>query len=544
MRNLEVISVTDVTESAAGGGIEGAERTTRETALWSPAMGSPDNIINRVKSVADARGRDMSNNDGYTRGAVGLTKDSIVGGHYRLNATPVVRVLSSASKGFDDVWQEEFQSVIEARFDLIAESEECWLDAAGRNTLTEQIRLAVGGDLLGGEILATAEWLDKDPTRPCKTAMQMVSPTRLSNPEGMPDTRNLRRGVVRDNRGKPIAYKIRMAHPGDWMDPDIYSWKHVAARKPWGRLQVLHLFEQQEPDQSRGIAEIVSVLKNMRMTKTFDELTLQQAVLNASYASAIESEMPPDAVYGAMGGGSGAENFDMAMGSWMSMLQQFFGASKNVAIDGVTVPVLPPGTKMVTKAIGTPGGLGSDFGEGLLRHTAAALGLSGEEFMNNFTKTNYSGLRAAINHTNKRMQSKKKRTADRYAGATYTLVLEEEIMSGNVPLPRGVSREIFYEPLMKQALAKSSWIGAGAGQTDELKETQAAMMRIKAGLSTWEREIAKLGYDWRDTFTQQARERKRQKEDDLDFVMDAQKPGNKERQNTMTDASTTKKEAA
>lgn len=517
-----------------GGGLEGAERTQRETALWSPHMGSPDQIINRVKTVADARSRDMVNNDGYARGAVAISRDSIVGGHYRLNAAPAIRVLSTYSTGFDQTWAEEFQQVIEARFDLLAESDNCYLDASGVNTVTDMIRLGVGGAMMGGEITATAEWLSRDRSRPLATAIQMIAPARISNPNGMPDTRFLRNGVERDARGKPVAYWIRLSHPGENYDLTSLEWRRVPARKPWGRRQVIHIYEQMEPDQSRGIGDIVSVLKNMRMTKQFDELTLQNAVINASYASAIESDMPPDAVFGAMGGNSGAENFEEAVGGYLSILQRYFGASNNVAIDGVKMPVLPPGTKLVTKNLGTPGGIGSDFGESLLRHTAAALGISGEEFMNNFTKTNYSGLRGAFNHTNKRMKSRKKTYADRLANAIYALVLEEEIANGNVPLPSGIDREFFYEPLMKDAISKASWIGAGSGQIDELKETQAAILRIKSGLSTYEVEAAKLGSDFREIFAQRAREEGIIKTLGLAFALDTQRPGAKEPQKTLS----------
>lgn len=517
------------------GGLEGAERTARETALWNPHMGSPDQIINRVKSVADARGRDLVNNDGHARGGIAIAKDSIVGGHYRLNATPVVRVLKSAGTGsFDDTWAEEFQAVVEARFDLIAESDSYWLDAAGVNTFTDMIRLAVGGIMVGGEIAATCEWLSRDSSRPLATAIQMIAPARISNPNGLPDDRFMRRGVQRDVRGKPLGYHIRSGHPGENYDLSSTQWKYVAARKPWGRRQVIHIFEQMEPDQSRGVGDIVSVLKNMRMTKQFDELTLQRAVVDASYASAIESDLPPDAVYGLMGGASGPENFENAVVSYMSLLSRFFGAA-NVAMDGVKTPVLPPGTKMVTKSLGTPSGIGSDFGEGLLRHTAAALGISGEEFMNNFTKTSYSGLRGAFNHTNKRMKARKKIGADRFADAIYALVLEEEIGNGNVPLPRGVSREIFYEPLMKEAFCRAQWIGAGAGQIDELKETQAAILRIKSGLSTYEYEASKMGGDFREIFKQRAREEGLIKTYGLAFSLDTQKAGNKDPQKTLQD---------
>ena len=73
---------------AMGGGLEGAERTSREMATWRPSFGSPDQAISQGKALADARGRDTVLNDGYAMGAMQYHKDSIVGAHYRLNAQP------------------------------------------------------------------------------------------------------------------------------------------------------------------------------------------------------------------------------------------------------------------------------------------------------------------------------------------------------------------------------------------------------------------------------------------------------------------------
>lgn len=134
------------------------------------------------------------------------------------------------------------------------------------------------------------------------------------------------------------------------------------------------------------------------------------------------------------------------------------------------------------------------------------------------------------------MQSRKKNVADRLATAIYALVLEEEINAGNVPLPTGKTAAHFYEPLMKDAYTSCTWIGASRGQIDELKETQAAILRIKSGLSTYEIEVSKLGLDFREVFEQRAREEGIIKAKGLAFSLDAQREGKKIPQNTLSEA--------
>jgi lambda family phage portal protein len=517
-----------VTENALGGALEGASTTARELVRWQPPMGSPDQIINRGKVLADNRSRDLAFNEGKTKGAINTHQDSIVGASYRLNAMPQARILREMTGyQFDEKWAEEFQEVVEALVDLLAESEDNYLDASGLKSLTAQARMAVAGTLVRGEVVATVEWLSRDYSRPCSTAIQMISPARLSNPNNMPDTQYLRRGVERDSRGKTVAFHIRDSHPGEfYSNSSAFEWKRVAARKPWGRRQVIHLFEQQEPDQSRGLGDIVAVLKDSRMGKMFKELMLQNAVVNASYAAALESEMPPDAVYAAMGGNSGSDNFKSALGSYLDMIGSYFGSAQNVQIDGAKIPVLPPGVKLNTRTFATPGGMGDNFEASIERNIAAALGMSHEEFSRNFSATSYSGLKASFALTGRHMNARKKTSADAYANSVYALVLEELIGKELVPLPampRRMRTDFFYMPLVKQAICKASWIGAGAGQIDELKETQAAILRVKAGFSTYERECARLGMDYRENFAQRAREEGLIKRKGLSFSLEASK---------------------
>ena len=527
-RTVTVTPVGKTEPMALGGGLEGAERTTRETLAWNPTMRSPDQVINFAKPLADARGRDMVQNDGYALGAVNVHKDSIVGATYRLNAQPNWLVL-----GADESWAEEFQRVIEARFNLLAESEHCWLDAAGTNTFTGLIRLAVGGFVFTGEVLATAEW-QRAARRPLHTAIQLVSPDRLSNPDGLPDDREWRRGVRKDVFGKPVSYAFRNAYPTEGYDDKAYTWKVVPAFKPWGRRQVIHIIEQLMPDQSRGIAEMVSALKQMRMTKSFQEVTLQNAVINASFAAAIESELPPDVVYQNLGGAEPG-GWINTVAQYMEALNAYLGAANNIKLDGAKIPHLFPGTKLNMTPMGTPGGVGTSFEESLLRNIAASLGVSYEEFSRDYSKTSYSSARTSMVNTWRFMQSRKKAVADRLASAIYALVLEEEINAGNVPLPPGKTASHFYEPLMKEAYTACTWIGASRGQIDELKETQAAILRIKSGLSTYEIEVAKLGSDWREIFDQRAREEGIIKSKGLAFSMDAQREGKRDPQNTLAE---------
>lgn len=492
----------------AGAPYEGASRQDREVALWSPSFNSADGDILPQKEMADARSRDISRNDGIIGGAITHRKDNIVGSQYLLNAKPEWKIL-----GLDEKWAEEFQEEVETKFTLTAESDSNWLDASRHNTFTEMVRLAVGVHMVGGEVLYASEWIN-DRLRPCATAIQFIDLDRLSTPMGMNEGRFLKGGVALDNRGAPIGYHIRNAHPGEWFSTysvDQSKWKYIPTYKPWGRLQVGHIFEQLRPEQTRAVSELVSILSELASTKKFRKIVLQNAVVNATYAATIESEMPSEAVYQALGGGNLSQQ-DVAAtvasyaSGYMNSVLAFTGA-KGHRIDGVKIPHLFPGTKLNLRPAANGGPLGTEFETSLLRYIAASLGISYEQLAKDFSKTNYSSARAAMSETWKFMQSMKKIIADRFASSVFKLWLEEMIGRGEIT---SMSRKAppFWQGINREAYSACSWIGASRGQIDELKETQAAVLRIKYNLGSYESELGRLGIDWRKHFAQRERENK------------------------------------
>ena len=511
--------IDDYRHFGGQGGLEAANRVSREMATWDANPLPLDALLRFDKDTIDDRARDVTLNDGYAAGVVAIHKDNIVGNQFRLNSQPDADVLGVD----DDAWLQEFQLQVEARFNNTADSTRHWLDASGMNDFTSLIRQAIGMFLVHGEVLAVAEWID-NAKRPYATAVQMISPKRLSNPYNLADDEHFQNGVERDVYGRALAYHIREAHPFDFRQPEKnYRWKRVEAETAWGRQQVIHIIEQLLPDQTRGISEMVSVLKQMRMTRRFQDVELQQAILQATYAASIESDLPPQLIAEIMGANPNAPSFGEAAKSMLSSILHH-RATNNLQLDGARIPVLHPNTKLNLQQLGQPSGVGSSYEQSLLRHVAAGLGVSYEQFSRDYTQTNYSSARASMNETFKFMQSRKKMVADRFATAIYRLWLEEQINLGNIPLPKGKGKMWIYKnPEIFDALAKCSWIGAARGQIDEMKETQASILKVKFGLATMEMEAAKYGLDWREVLKQRKREQDFVKELGIELTDGAEK---------------------
>lgn len=499
--------------NAMGGAYDAAARMDKGIAGWVPPLQSADSDMLVDKLIIDARARDLGRNDAYVQSGATIHKDSIVGAFFMLSAKPDFKLLGKTQD-----WAEAFQEEVETKFTLWAESPHKWVDAARENDFTSMIRLAVGVYVYSGEFLATAEWVTQQ-AREYKTAIQLVDTDRLSTPADRGFDPMIRGGIRKDSYGAPVSAFIRSKHPSDYIWGPGYDafWREVPWRKPWGRQMVILLREQMRVDQSRAISDMAAGMREMAIARKFRDVTLQKAVLAASYAATIESELPPEAVYQQLGVGSGAAPdisgavTDYAT-SYLQAVNAYIGASKHMMIDGVKIPHLFPGTKLNMQNVSDPAGVGQEYEQSLLRYGAAALNLSYEEFSKDFTNANYSTIKAAIASTRTFMQSRKRIVANGMANSIYRLWLEEAINNDRLETFRASEAVKLYtngyQNMLFDALSNADWIGASRGQIDELKETQAAVLRIKYGLSTHEDELSALGKDWRKVYVQLEREAK------------------------------------
>lgn len=510
-------------ERATNGGLVGADQVDQSMMQWMPLLRSADADMLPDKLLTDARSRDMARSDAFVQGGSNLHKDNIVGAQYMLNARPSSLTIFGK---VDDTWEEEFQEEVEEKFDIAAESPDNWFDAQRTNTFTNLIRLGVGIHFAAGEMLGVVEYL-RDP-RPFSTAIQMIDLDRLSTqPESQMD-RNVRAGIRYDRYGAPIAYQIRTEHPNDltW-SMTLPKWKEVPIRKPWGRLQVIHIHEQVRPDQSRGVSELAAALREMKFTRRFRDTQLQRAIMQSLFAATITSELDTQTLFQSLGGSQlNADNAQALVANYasgfLSAVNEYTSGAKQIHLDGARIPHLFPGTKleMVSPSQGTA--LGVEFEQSLLRYIASACGVSYEQLSRDYTQTNYSSARAAMTETWKYMQSRKKLVADRFASIMYRLWLEEQINKGEITTFPKAKAGLLYSndalSLRFDAISRAEWIGASRGQIDELKETQAAVLRINNGLSTAEDELARLGRDWRKVYRQLKREQSRREQLKLVFV--------------------------
>jgi len=474
----------------------------RQLMRWAPPTESADAALLPNREALNNRSLDISRNNGFASSGVQLHVDHIVGESFKLSAKPDAKLL-----GVDLDVISEWAEDVERKFAAWAEDPDVWIDAERKSTFTMLIRQAVSTHTTMGEITGAAMWLP-DRGSDFATAIKMIDPARVSNPNMGFDKDRLRAGVEIDRNGAARAYYVRNSLMSDFrfMGASTFNWVRIAREESWGRVKFMHVFEPSRADQTRGINSFAAVLKQTKMLDKFEDVALQNAIINAMYAAVIESDMDQSSAFDALGG-LNEEDLDESFlssdfGKLFWLKNQYHDAA-NFVFDGAQVAHLFPGEKLNINRSGAPQEF-APFQSAMLRSIAASLGTSYEQLSRDYSKTNYSSARAAILEAWRYFTGRRVIIAGRFASMIYSLWLEEAMDKGIVRTPAGAPS--FWQA--KSAWTRSQWIGAGLTQIDGLKETKQIQGQLDYGLTTLEQACAQLGKDYQEVLQQRARETK------------------------------------
>lgn len=460
---------------------------SQELGGWNPWLRSPDSETNLYRDRRVARTRDVERNDGWARGTINTITDDAVGGHFMLIPKPDFRALArAAGPGFDATWAHEFASVAKSEWRAHFEDPAMWFDAARQLSGVQIFRLGLRHKVLDGENTGALLY-QEDKVGPglsrYATRYQSIDPDRLSNPHDLIDRHNLRGGVEIDDNGAPIAYHFRRAHQNDMFDSALAAqWERVERETWWGRPQVIHDFDLDRIGQNRGLGVLTPVLAGLKMITRSRAAELQQALLQTVLGTFVESPFDPEQLRMAMEAQDGAE-------LQLSAYQQLRDG-RAVTMNGVRIPTLVTGERIGTIPPRHPNNNFEQFEGAALRNVAAAAGTTAEAITRDYSKANYSSLRAAMLGAWRTLVRRRMDFGTGTCTPIYGAWLEEFLdRHGRTVLPRRAPE--FMEE--RAAYMRCRWIGPGRGWVDPVKERQGAQMGLEAGFGTLEDECAEIG---------------------------------------------------
>lgn len=454
--------------------------SSQDLAGYIPPIMSGDTASLWNQRLTQDRVNDLARNDPVAVAAVNRLMDLLVGPGLNLSARP-----SAAALGISRKEAREIGRTIETEWEIFWNDPLKRADFRRRLTGNGIFRQAARTMVRGDEACAVLRWRQGTVPR-YRTAVQPVDPDRLKNPYGAPNSVKLRGGVEFDDDQAPIAYHVTEAHPADYFAGALMAtWTRIPAATAWGRPIFIHAYEPEREDQTRAMSKFAALVGRLRMITRGADTELAASAANALFAAFISSSLSvTDATEMLTPTGKGlVESRDAARA-------KFYGAT-HPTINGVRIPVLPVGDKIEFNDTPRQTTAFPQFQTAFLQSIAAALGISYEQLSMDWTKTNYSSARAALNEVWRAISRLLAVFVDQYVTPVYYAFLEEAIDRGYVQIPGGL--DTFHA--MPGAVMRARWIGPGRGYIDPETEADATQKRLNSLTSTLEDEWAEQGRD-------------------------------------------------
>ena len=293
----------------------------------------------------------------------------------------------------------------------------------------------------------------------------------------------IRQGIEFDRIGRRTAYHVLRRHPGDTTDPGMAG---ETVRIPAS--EIIHVIDPVEAGQLRGVSKLAPAIVKLFLLDQYDDAELDRKKVAAMYAMFVTSPAPENPLMP-------PEDEDLTGGFELSPGQ---------------VVRLDPGEDVT---VGQPADSGSTyepFQYRTLLQIASALGIPYPYLTNDTVKGNFSNSRLAL------IEFRRRVSAWQHSVMVYQLCrpvwqrwMDVAVLSGALDLPD-------YERKRRTYLS-ANWLPTKWDWVDPLKDANAEINQIEAGLKSRTQAIAERGYDAEQVDREIAAERQRERALGLDF---------------------------
>ena len=412
---------------------EGA-KAGRRTDGWVTAGTGANAEIGPASSRLRDRSRDLVRNNPYAAKAVNALVSNLVG----TGIVPRARAKRSAiSKSADQLWLQFAAGC----------------DSDGLTDFGGLQALIVRSLVEGGEVLVRFRERRVEDGLAVPLQLQLLEPDHLDSAktEELSNGGYILQGIEFDALGRRRAYWLFPCPPGEAPGRALVS-RPVPAR------QVLHLFERLRPGQVRGISWFAPVILKLRDLDDYDDAELMRKKIEACFAAFVTGAQDEETLGKPSAGMSGdrVESFEPGM-----------------------IEYLEPG-KDVKFASPSANSDYSDYMRMQLHAVAAGVGLTYELLTGDLSQVNYSSIRAGLIEFRRRMEA-----------LQWQLIVPglcQPVWSRFVELAQAAGQ-------LPEGEITSEWTAPRFEAVDPLKDIQADVLAVRAGVMTLKEAIARQGYD-------------------------------------------------
>jgi lambda family phage portal protein len=451
----------------------------RRLTNWQGTDASMNNILFSDLATIRRRSRDMVRQNPYASNAV----DTIVSNTIGCGITPLIRN--------DD---KKFEGQIKEAFEVW--KNEC--DPSMSCDFFGMQALACREMVESGEIFI--RFRDRLPSDKLYVPLQL----QLIEPEQLDNSRTVLQGSVKiangieyDEIGRIVAYHFLRDHPGD-----LFSTSALSVRVPSDR--VVHIFKPLRAGQNRGLPWLSNILVKLHELDQYDDAELVRKKIAAMFTAFITTD----------------DNTEDTSVLPNQTVDEDEPSVYSASLEPGTTQYLNPGEDI---KFSQPADLGDSYKEFMgvqLRGVAAGLGLLYEQVSGDLRNVNYSSIRAGMLEFRKKVETTQKNIfVFQMCRPVYREFVKKAILSGAVDMPKD-----FLENQHKYT--SCSWVTPGWEWVDPLKDVQASIKEIRAGLTSRSKVVASRGVDIEELDRELKNERDR--EESLGLVLESDASNGKE----------------
>lgn len=307
-------------------------------------------------------------------------------------------------------------------------------------------------------------------------ALQLLDVDRL--PIGMnQQTRNgnvIRMGVELNAVGRPVAYHLLPRHPG------AAQWNSVGTPERVPASDILHLFRPIRPEQRRGAPWAHSAMIRLEMLNKFEDAALVAARNGAERLGFFKSTT------------GDAPIFDDKTAS---------GDQIATSVPG-SFDTLPAGYEFQPYQSAYPNDVFGHFLMWSIRSIASGLGVSYTSLANDLTNVSYSSIRAGVLEERDMWMQVQGWFSEAFLRPVYLDWIETALLAQAIRYESGSAL-----PAAKtEKFAQHTWQPRRWAWVDPLKDVNANIAAIRAGLKSRRQVVSEQGGDLEDTWAQLAAE--------------------------------------
>ena len=435
---------------------------------WATSNISADSEIRTNVNLLRARSRDLARNNDYAKKFLRMLKTNVIGKGIKLQSKVKLKNGNLDKKAND---------LIENNFKEWGKRGIC--DVTGKYSFLDIQKLAISQMALDGEVIIR---MVKGFPNKFGFALQLIEADHL-DVNYYDTSRNIVMGIEFDDWGKPIAYHLYKKHPGD-----VYAFTdQQRVRIPAD--EITHLFMPSRISQNRGVPWFHTAIARLQMLGAYEEAELVASRLSAAKGGFYIK--PPQEEFGGETDNEGNVVQDIEPG---------------------TFEVLPDGWDFKAFDLQHPNSAFEAFEKATLRGIASGLDVSYNYLANDLESVNYSSIRAGALDEREVYKDLQSYLIEHFLTPVFENWLEMTLLKSIMPLN---FRD--FDRLNKPTFQTRGW-----EWVDPLKDMQANILAIKAGLKTASQVVSEMGYDYEEILLQLKREKDLREQYGITTLSDAE----------------------